>query len=137
MTCFVMKEYEKMIKMSQNIPKQITAEDTHFFPQHWLCAFQRANFTLIKYKNLNNTDEHQHFVDQFMNAMAQSPKIGNESLTFIRSQMYLRMAHATSGSMAYRFVKERIINSPFLMEFIVRMFFWDFKVLGFPIPTIN
>ncbi|KAL3084511.1 hypothetical protein niasHS_009282 [Heterodera schachtii] len=137
LTCFVMTEYEKMLNhSSSNLSFVPTAEDAHFFPQNWLCPFQRINFTLIKYKSLAKAEDEQNFTDQFVAFLANIPSLSNETIEFVRAQAGLKLGHHTSGSTAYKFVKKRLYESPFLMEFLVRMFYWDFKVLGFPLPKL-
>lgn len=43
----------------------------------------------------------------------------------------------TFDSEARHFLEKRLRSSPFLMELVVRMFYWDFVLLNYDIPRVN
>lgn len=43
-------------------------------------------------------------------------------------------SHATANSQARRFYERRLRASPFLLEFVVRMYYWDYKLFNYPLP---
>jgi hypothetical protein len=44
--------------------------------------------------------------------------------------------HSTSGTKVRKFFTNRLWSSPYLMEFVVRMFWHDFYLFGFPVPDL-
>jgi hypothetical protein len=48
-----------------------------------------------------------------------------------------RSIHSTIGTKAREFFEERLRSSPFLMEYVVRMFYHDFELYGFEQPRME
>ena len=75
------------------------------------------------------------FLDDLLD-LFQLQKVPEESLKFIRDQLTGgRTVHSTVASDARVFFEKRLRSSPFLMEYVIRMFYWDYKLLGFDLPT--
>lgn len=75
------------------------------------------------------------FLDDLL-SLLRTQKVPEESLKFIKDQLTGgRTVHSTVASDARVFFEQRLKSSPFLMEYVIRMFYWDFKILGFDLPT--
>ncbi|KAL6732168.1 hypothetical protein Aduo_002958 [Ancylostoma duodenale] len=62
-------------------------------------------------------------------------KVENSTLDFIRDELSSgRTPHSTVKSYARSFLEERLRSGDFLMEYIVRMFYYDFKILHYDFP---
>ncbi|KAI6195562.1 hypothetical protein M3Y94_01001500 [Aphelenchoides besseyi] len=113
MTCFLTREYDRIQRQLKSRKFERTFDDRHFFPQNWRCDF-RWHFD--EYRLIHYT-------------------IPDESLQFIRDQLKSgRTVHSTTSSEARQFFEKRLRSSPFLMEYVVRLFYQDFKLFNYPIP---
>ncbi|KIH45468.1 hypothetical protein ANCDUO_24491, partial [Ancylostoma duodenale] len=48
-----------------------------------------------------------------------------------------RTVHSTVMSWSRVFLEKRLRSSPYLMEMIVRLFYHDYKLLGYPLPNLD
>ncbi|KAH7694313.1 Protein SEB-3, partial [Aphelenchoides avenae] len=137
MTCFIMTEYQRTMKQSRAKFMERTFEDTHIFPQSWRCHFYRdlSAFELIRYSS--NPSSRDDFMQQFT-SIAISRGVNQSSLDFIADQLKSgRVVHSTVQSAARKFFEDRLRSSPFLMEFVVRMYYWDFALFGYDVPRLK
>ncbi|KAI1722564.1 sulfotransferase family domain-containing protein [Ditylenchus destructor] len=109
--------------------------DRHFFPQNWRCNFNKflSNYTLIRY----GKDMESSLLDQISSILLeQNVTLGD--VEFVRKEVgSSRTIHTTSDSDARSFFEERLRTSPFLMEYVVRMFHHDFRIFNYTIPTFS
>lgn len=143
LSCFVHKEYARMLAESRRVAMERTWEDMHFFPQSWRCNFRTlfANYTLLRVPNPRM--QRQPFVDQLMTFLVHQIGIGPSIAQFLRQQLdpsaaggAARTLHTTDGTRVREFIEQRLRASPYLMEFVVRMFWYDFRLFGFPVPDM-
>ncbi|EYC15896.1 hypothetical protein Y032_0035g3033 [Ancylostoma ceylanicum] len=132
MTCFVIKEYERMVSELKKDRFTRTFEDRHFFPQNWRCELSKhmEHSRFIRYSS-NATGT---LLNDLFDILTQQ-KVENSTLEFIRNELISgRTPHSTVESYARNFLEERLRSSDFLMEYIVRMFYYDFKILHYDFP---
>ncbi|KAI1710968.1 sulfotransferase family domain-containing protein [Ditylenchus destructor] len=135
MTCFIMTEYDRLLKAQRSgrTSKTRSFEDRHFFPQSWRCSFSThlKNYTLIKYPA--HSSEAPAFLNKLEKFLRHKKRnVSREDVNFIRQQIEAgQTVHTTRESEARQFFEQRLRGSPFLMEFIMRMFYWDFKLFGY------
>uniref|UniRef100_A0AC34GSH0 Sulfotransferase n=1 Tax=Panagrolaimus sp. ES5 TaxID=591445 RepID=A0AC34GSH0_9BILA len=137
MTCFILTEYERIMRSSNTNVLSRTFEDRHFFPQNWRCNFR----TELKHYHLIEYSSHPEHTNKFLNDLLEAFKqqhVPDESQKFIRDQLTGgRTVHATVASDPRIFLEKRLLSSPFLMEYIIRMFYWDYRLLGFKLPIFK
>jgi hypothetical protein len=64
--------------------------------------------------------------------------VPEQSIAFIRFQMEgERTIHSTINSEARQFFEQRLRSSPYLMEYVIRMFYHDFELFGFEMPKVK
>uniref|UniRef100_A0A8R1DFM7 Carbohydrate sulfotransferase n=2 Tax=Caenorhabditis japonica TaxID=281687 RepID=A0A8R1DFM7_CAEJA len=132
MTCFIENEYKRLMQISYKRKTRRTMEDAHFFPQVWHCDLpdEREFFEFLPY----STDSEEEFMPHFEDLL-QRQDVPESSIQFIRDQFLTRIpSHATTGTAAKRFYYNRLMNSPYLLEFIVKMFYWDFIQFHYAFP---
>ncbi|KAL6732170.1 hypothetical protein Aduo_002959 [Ancylostoma duodenale] len=132
MTCFIIREYERMVSEVKKDRFTRTFEDRHFFPQNWRCELSKhlKRRRFIRYSS-NATDT---LLDDLFGILAQQ-NVENSTLDFIRDELSSgRTPHSTVKSYARSFLEERLRSGDFLMEYIVRMFYYDFKILHYDFP---
>lgn len=100
------------------------------------CSFNTEfhRYHIIKYTNTYET--HPTYLDDLFKIFRQQ-NVPESSLDFIKKQMSeARTIHTTITTEARRFLEDRLTKSPFLMEFIIRMFYYDYVMFGFDMPEI-
>ena len=122
-----------MLYESRSSKPESTNEDFHFFPQNWRCNFATLfpHYTLIKYAT------GKPMLRQFSSFFTKV-NVSETSRRFLLDQLsHQSTVHVTSGSEARKFFEHRLRSSPFLIEFIVRMFYWDFRIFDYTIPKFS
>uniref|UniRef100_A0A7E4VI19 Carbohydrate sulfotransferase n=1 Tax=Panagrellus redivivus TaxID=6233 RepID=A0A7E4VI19_PANRE len=136
LTCFVLTEYDRIMNSSYGRVSH-TFEDKHFFPQNWHCHFESEleRYQLIRYSN--NPLHKESFIDNLVTALKDS-NVPESSLAYIKEQLVGgRTYHVTADSEARAFYEKRLMSSPFLLEYVFRMYYWDYRLFGFELPIIN
>ncbi|CAD6190546.1 unnamed protein product [Caenorhabditis auriculariae] len=69
-------------------------------------------------------------------AINRKKHVPEDSLSFIRDELTAnrRTSHTTAESPARTFYENRLRSNPFLMEYVVKMFYHDFVHLRYPFP---
>uniref|UniRef100_A0A7E4UZU5 Carbohydrate sulfotransferase n=1 Tax=Panagrellus redivivus TaxID=6233 RepID=A0A7E4UZU5_PANRE len=135
MTCFIQSEYKRIITNSKKAIPSRNFEDRHFFPQSWRCNFETEfdRYKFIQYSS-NPT-----FEDQFLSKLFkifQKQGVPKQRIAYINDQLSGgRTVHSTVESEARKFFEERLLSSPFLLEYVFRMFYWDFQLFQFKLPS--
>ncbi|CAJ0595957.1 unnamed protein product [Cylicocyclus nassatus] len=131
MTCFLIREYERMVAEVRKDRFTRTFEDRHFFPQNWRCElFKHPHRVFIRYSS-NATNS---MLDDLFKVF-RIRKVGNSTLEFLRHELNSgRTPHSTIQSYARHFLEERLRSSDFLMEYVVRMFYHDFRIFHYKLP---
>ncbi|EYC42347.1 hypothetical protein Y032_0534g3061 [Ancylostoma ceylanicum] len=138
MTCFIEAEYRKAAEYAydQNWDaKNLTRDDWHMFPQNWHCYlrdFQR-NYEYIRYSSNPQETLLKHLKHLF-----KSQGVPESSIAYISESLQSgRTAHSTVMSSSRKFLEQRLRSSPYLMEMIVRLFYHDYTLLGYPLPNLD
>ncbi|XGW26058.1 hypothetical protein V3C99_007011, partial [Haemonchus contortus] len=140
MTCFLEEELKRATKYAYGDshgfwkPK-ITMEDIHVFPQNWRCDmgtfYDRYHF--IRYSN----DPSETLLED-LTPILRSQNVSVSSINYISESLRSgRTAHSTVKSAARVFLENRIRHSPYLMELIVRLFYYDYTLLNYPLPDLD
>jgi hypothetical protein len=107
-----------------------------------------ANYTLLRISSaqiakINGQNFDQPFADRLMAFLVNKGGISQKAAQFLRQQLDPNgtskgmSPHSTRGTKVRQFFERRLWSSPFLMEFVVRMFWHDFRLLGFPLPEMG
>ncbi|CAJ0583585.1 unnamed protein product, partial [Mesorhabditis spiculigera] len=133
MTCFLISEYNRIKRQIEEDRFPRTFDDRHFFPQSWRCNLnqERQRYNVLHY----SSDASGAFLDSLIPHL-QAQQVPTSSIKFIRDQLSDgRTVHSTVDSSARQFLEKRLRSSPFLMEYVVRIFYSDFKYFKFPLPN--
>ncbi|CAP32840.1 Protein CBG14246 [Caenorhabditis briggsae] len=132
MTCFIETEYKRLMEISYKRKTHRTMEDAHFFPQVWHCGLNEEFefFEFIQYSG-NAEDK---MVPQLQDLLERQ-NVPEKSIEFIKNELiYKKSSHSTTGTPAKRFYYSRLMKSPYLLEFIVKMFYYDFLRFHYELP---
>ncbi|KAL6737713.1 hypothetical protein Aduo_011332 [Ancylostoma duodenale] len=140
MTCFLEAEYNRAknyayaerLNLSRTKP---TEEDKHVYPQSWRCSLQKysKNYDFIRYSR----DPRGTFLND-LNRVLRAQSVPENLISYISTSVQSgRTVHSTSMSSSRAFLERRLLSSPYLMELIVRLFYFDYKVLGYPFPDLD
>lgn len=102
------------------------------------------NYTFIRYavgqasnSNTTNTISQPSLTSQ-MSSTLSSINVSQSSINYILDQMRRdKTVHVTFDTQARKYYEHVVKSSPYLMEFIVRMFYWDYKLFGYEIPLMS
>ncbi|KAI1707107.1 sulfotransferase family domain-containing protein [Ditylenchus destructor] len=140
-TCFVINQYHRLMAQFHHPQYKITNADLHFFPQNWRCEFNRflTNISIVKYSNpQTGMFDADLFISGLTKVLQQKNSVSPDSLKFISEQLKeSETLHVTRNTIARQFLQKLLFSNPFLMELIVRMYYWDFVIFDYPIPEIN
>ncbi|KAI6180105.1 hypothetical protein M3Y98_00683500 [Aphelenchoides besseyi] len=137
LTCFVIREYERIQNISTQPRVSRTFEDRHFFPQNWRCDFRSAfkRYHLLKYTS--QPKDIERFLRE-LQLLLKSRGVPTKSVDYILSQLRSgRSWNSTVHSDTRRFLEERLRSSAFLVEHVVRMYWYDFLLFGFELPEFQ
>ncbi|KAI6174788.1 hypothetical protein M3Y97_00960200 [Aphelenchoides bicaudatus] len=152
MTCFILTEYQRLMNQTNAKKLPNTFEDRHALwsteltvsgMNFWFKTLEHCrmgkyieDFDLIRYSGANEVGV-LSFKRQFFRVL-RAAGVPENSMSFIRFQMEGdRSIHSTIGSKAREFFENRLRSSPFLMEYVIRMFYYDFELYGFEQPKIE
>ncbi|VDO23893.1 unnamed protein product [Heligmosomoides polygyrus] len=133
--CVLKRQYDRLMGGAQTPSVRHTVEDAHFAPQSWHCEL-RDN--LRKYKVIRYTGADTNSMWNELEIEFSTRGVPQDILTDIRSQVSRnRTFHQTYNSHARHFYERQIRTSPKLMKLLVKMFFYDYLLFGFPLPDIR
>ncbi|CAD5207180.1 unnamed protein product [Bursaphelenchus okinawaensis] len=132
MTCFILREYDRMLRQGQLTKLSRTFEDRHFFPQTWRCDFDK--YPISTYEKVHYTTNTSELFNRFKIVLNNIPE---RSLQFLKNELTLPTVHTTKDSEAREYLEKRLLTSPYLMEYVVRMFYYDFVNLGYRVPEFQ
>ncbi|KAK6012829.1 hypothetical protein OSTOST_21993 [Ostertagia ostertagi] len=110
-------------------------EDIHVFPQNWRCDMESYydKYQFIRYSN----DPSGSLLGD-LTPLLRSQNVSESAISYISESLRSgRTAHSTVKSAARAFLEDRIRQSPYLMELIVRLFYYDYKLLHYPLPNLD
>ncbi|KAI6204351.1 hypothetical protein M3Y94_00664100 [Aphelenchoides besseyi] len=132
LTCFVIREYERIQNISTQPKVSRTFEDRHFFPQNWRCDFRLA---FKRYHFLKYTSQDMERFLRDLELLLKSKGVPTKSVNYILTQLRSgRSWNSTVHSDTRQFLEKRLRSSAFLMEHVVRMYWYDFLLFGFGLP---
>ncbi|CAJ0942491.1 unnamed protein product, partial [Mesorhabditis belari] len=137
LSCFVQKQYKRTLDYASGKMNAIGYEDVHFFPQSWRCGFSShlAKYSLIQYGG--HGSEFDRMTDQLFDGLRDAG-VEQKDIEWIASQMENgRTSHATRTSPERQKFENELRGDKELMKMVVRMFYYDFLLFGFPLPVIK
>ncbi|KAI6182317.1 hypothetical protein M3Y97_00367000 [Aphelenchoides bicaudatus] len=135
-TCFVEQEYIRMQRFVRG-ERVNNFDDRHFFPQNWRCdyAHHLQQYKIIRYSSEKNAVN--EFYAQLFNYI-RSRNASEADVQFIENQLYGgRTKHTTRASEERMKFEQSVRNDTYLMNYIVRMYYWDFLIFGYQFPELE
>ncbi|KAI6212851.1 hypothetical protein M3Y94_00078000 [Aphelenchoides besseyi] len=112
---------------------------TCFMERQYMEFMKRCDLDskMHNYKLLRYEQDSRKMMKQVI-AFLESRNVSSRALDFIqRSGEEERTHHATVNSKVRPFFEKRLRDSPYLMEMLVRMYYYDFKLFNFDIAPIK
>uniref|UniRef100_A0A7I4YRZ2 Uncharacterized protein n=1 Tax=Haemonchus contortus TaxID=6289 RepID=A0A7I4YRZ2_HAECO len=140
MTCFLEQTYYRArlyaltAENNETILPDTTRVDRHVFPQNWRCNLGKYydNYKFIEYSSNPDTK----LLQDLIRVLAEQ-KVPQSSIDYITNVLQSgRTEHTTFTSKARAFLEHRLRSSPYLMELLVRTFYYDFKLFGYLLPDL-
>lgn len=140
--CFIKERYNEIIESSynRNSPKP-SYLNAHFFPQNWQCDMitYYKNYTFIKFSSDPQTlPTFYKKLTALLKATHIETSIINDILKHLEEEKSRNANSGTFllGDLTKAYTKE-IKDNPKLMEYIIRMYYHDFRLFGYPIPELK
>ncbi|KAK6052290.1 hypothetical protein COOONC_10206 [Cooperia oncophora] len=115
--------------------QNLTKEDIHVFPQNWRCDMETY---YDKYHFIRYSNDPSGTLLEDLTTLLRSQNVSESAINYISETLRSgRTAHSTVKSAARVFFEDRIRQSPYLMELIVRLFYHDYKLLHYPLPDLD
>lgn len=123
----------KTVIFSRNHGKCLYTDSTRFRRCSFNTEFDR--YKIIKY--MGPFDSKRTYFNELFEMFRQL-NVSESSIEYIKSQISQpKTIHTTFATEARKFLEDRLTKSPFLMEFVIRMFYYDYITFGFDLPEIN
>ncbi|CEF69240.1 Sulfotransferase family and P-loop containing nucleoside triphosphate hydrolase domain-containing protein [Strongyloides ratti] len=129
----VLKNLYKTLKAYSHREKETTFHiKYHFFPQTWLCQYQKYKnkYIKVKYESMKN----EQFYIQLLNVF-RSRNIPENKLSYIKWELkHSQSFHATNGTIIHEKQREILYNNPFLLKLLSIIYNDDFLEFNFDFP---
>lgn len=101
------------------------------------CGFDhlKNNYTIIRYDDNDYSDG--ILLRKQIGSFLTRNHVKQSSIQLILDKLNEKTDHRTKNTVTRNFIEDRLYKSPFLIEFLVRMFYWDFVLFGYPLPNIQ
>lgn len=140
--CFIKERYKEIMessyKLSSPKPSYLNA---HFFPQNWHCDMitYYKNYTFIKFSS--DPEVLPNFYKK-LTALLEQNNVEDEMIKSILGHLEEEKPQNTnSGKFVLddftKIYTRKIKENPKLMEYIIRMYYHDFRLFGYPIPELK
>ncbi|KAH7720553.1 Protein SEB-3 [Aphelenchoides avenae] len=134
LTCFLSTLYERTYRRPKEVSFKESVADRHYVPQNWVCGFSSSlsKYTLIRY---SSDTEYQEGIRDRLAEVLRGQNVSETSIAFIREQLGGgKTHHASKHAPARAFYENLLRTNQHLMEYIVRIFYWDFVLFGYELP---
>ncbi|KAH7708456.1 Protein SEB-3 [Aphelenchoides avenae] len=134
LTCFLATFYERTYRRPKEVSLKESVADRHYVPQNWVCGFSShlSKYTLIRYTS--DPEDQERIRDQLADVLRKQ-NVSDSSIAFIRGQLGGgKTHHASKHAPARAFYDNLLRTNNHLMEYMVRIFYWDFVLFGYELP---
>lgn len=110
-------------------------DDRHFFPQNWRCHFYEhyRRFIFLKY----SSKDADKFLEQLYDILRMQ-NVSDTSIKFIDDQIHSGTTQHSTIKLKERVdLEKEVYSSPYILLLLTRMYYYDFILFGFPLPTLN
>ncbi|CAJ0604432.1 unnamed protein product [Cylicocyclus nassatus] len=140
MTCVLEAEYKRAAEFAfadkHGLVKQpLSKEDVHVFPQNWRCSMETH---YDKYEFIRYSNDPSGTLLQDLLPLLRKQGVSESTIDYIAESLRSgRTAHTTVKSAARIYLEDRMRNSPYLMELMVRLFYQDYKLFNYKLPNLD
>uniref|UniRef100_A0A0N5C112 Uncharacterized protein n=1 Tax=Strongyloides papillosus TaxID=174720 RepID=A0A0N5C112_STREA len=131
--CFLQNLYFDIKAVQNNLKEPNTFIKYHFYPQTWQCDY---TFFKDKYKILHYNDDMEAFYNNYLYEL-QDNNVPKDDLLFINEMFHtVKVRHSTFDKKEIQIYRERIMNNPYILSLISKIFYHDFIEFNFNLPKI-
>ncbi|CAJ0596049.1 unnamed protein product [Cylicocyclus nassatus] len=119
----------------QQLDNTTMFDDRHFFPQNWRCEFNShlRDYHMLRY----NTDDPSSFIKDMV-TIFKKQNVTDTAIEHIETSLaFNRTEHSTRGTAEQQKVRKAILTSEYHLDLLIKMFYYDFVLFGFPIPEVQ
>uniref|UniRef100_A0A0N5B8V0 Sulfotransfer_1 domain-containing protein n=1 Tax=Strongyloides papillosus TaxID=174720 RepID=A0A0N5B8V0_STREA len=136
--CLIKRLYKRVIEKTSYPRKKMTVtyDDVHFFPQSWHCEFKRYMNSYVILKYGSEPKVLVNFYKQFFEILKERGVSGKKIKYIRRYTEKRRTRHATCDLWIRKQIEKKIRKNTYLMKILYRIFYYDFVVFNFTLPSI-
>uniref|UniRef100_A0A0N5BS88 Sulfotransfer_1 domain-containing protein n=1 Tax=Strongyloides papillosus TaxID=174720 RepID=A0A0N5BS88_STREA len=137
MECVLENLYKTLKTYSHNGTQTTFHIRYHFFPQTWLCHYDKYKKDYIKvyYESMDKKKFYSQLID-----ILRSQKVPKKKIDYIRWELnHSKSFHTTNGTNILEKQREILFSNPHLLKLLSIIYFDDFIEFGykFPIGNVN
>uniref|UniRef100_A0A0N4Z601 Sulfotransfer_1 domain-containing protein n=1 Tax=Parastrongyloides trichosuri TaxID=131310 RepID=A0A0N4Z601_PARTI len=132
MECVLRNLYSKLKKYSHNREGTTNHMRIHFFPQTWLCEYNRFKslYTIIKY----DSNDKEGFYSSLLK-LFKSQEVPDKKLDYINWEVHhLKSYHSTNGTSLLEKQRKILYKNSFLLKLLTIIYYDDFKEFNYDLP---
>uniref|UniRef100_A0A0K0FPT3 Carbohydrate sulfotransferase n=1 Tax=Strongyloides venezuelensis TaxID=75913 RepID=A0A0K0FPT3_STRVS len=135
MECVIKNLYETLKVYSFNGTETLFHIKHHFFPQTWLCHYDKNKKHYIKVDY--ESKDKEKFYSQLINIF-RSQNVPNNKLEYVRWELnHSKSFHSTNGTTTLEKQKEILFSNPNLLKLLSIIYYDDFIEFGYKFPIEN
>ncbi|CAI4230295.1 unnamed protein product [Auanema sp. JU1783] len=137
LTCFMQKQFYRMLLYQKGSGKYISFEDIHFNPQNWHCNFRdhHLHYKIIKYGSAG--DANKEMVNNLIGLFQESGVETNLLKAIDKSITDSRTPHATNKLDERTIFEQQLKSDPKLLEMLIQMYYYDYLLFGYELPSLS
>uniref|UniRef100_A0A0K0FPT4 Sulfotransfer_1 domain-containing protein n=1 Tax=Strongyloides venezuelensis TaxID=75913 RepID=A0A0K0FPT4_STRVS len=135
MECVLKNLYKTLQTYSYNRTQTTFHIRYHFFPQSWLCHYDKykKHYIKVKYESMDK----EKFYSQLINIF-RSQNIPKKKIEYINWELYhSKSFHTTNGTNIHEKQREILFNNPYLLKLLSIIYYEDFIEFGYKFPIGN
>uniref|UniRef100_A0AC34RA27 Uncharacterized protein n=1 Tax=Panagrolaimus sp. JU765 TaxID=591449 RepID=A0AC34RA27_9BILA len=135
-TCFLQEQHKRAKLLAAGRALAWGYEDVHFFPQNWHCEMHTYFhfYKFIKYRTKTDND-YTKMLDEIKDVLI-SANVPNSTIKSIMDEFhgFHSTKHATLRTPERSYYEMKLKADKSAMEILVKLYYFDFVLFGFPIP---
>lgn len=135
LTCFMESHYRQIMQLSKEKdgPNDFDFGVFHLIPQNWRCSFDQllSNYTILRYESAS-----EKIIPKIVDYL-RTQNVSSKASDYIKKSVLGERTHHSTVTMDIRpFYEKRLRESSYLMHLLNRIYYHDYKLFNYTIPTI-
>ncbi|CAJ0557867.1 unnamed protein product, partial [Mesorhabditis spiculigera] len=135
LACFIKAQYNSFLVATRGGKPGYSMENEHFAPQTWYCQLGShfSEYRFFHYSHPTTGQMLDELFDEF-EALGVPKRVGDRVKEQVIGKRTYHSTYQTGDRMKYT---EQLKNDPMLLETFLKMYFYDYVYLGYPLPNVT